>query len=236
MADFALPNLGENIDEADVLKILVAEGDVIAVDQPLLEIETEKATLDVPSELAGRVTKIHVAPGDVVKPGQVLITVESGAPSAAAPAASPALPAARAAAATAPMPPPASPSEPAPVAPPSPPAAPAAIAPPAPPARVAPPAPPASTLGRQPVEPVTSTTAAPADVPVFAAPSVRHFAREVGVDLRGIVGSGPAGRITEDDVKRHAREQTSRPIIVQMSAEPAEAARERLPLPDFAQW
>ena len=83
MADFALPNLGENISEADVLKILVAEGDMIAVDQPLLEIETEKATLDVPSELAGRVTKIHVAAGQVVKPGQVLITVESGGAPAA---------------------------------------------------------------------------------------------------------------------------------------------------------
>ena len=58
MADFALPHLGENINEADVLKILVAEGDVIAVEQPIIEIETEKATLDVPSEIAGRVTKI----------------------------------------------------------------------------------------------------------------------------------------------------------------------------------
>ena len=71
---------------------------------------------------------------------------------------------------------------------------------------------------------------------MFAAPSVRHFAREVGVDLRGIAGSGPGGRITEDDVKRHAREQTSRPIIVQLSSEPAAAAAERIPLPDFAQW
>ncbi|MEI7925806.1 MAG: biotin/lipoyl-containing protein, partial [Chloroflexota bacterium] len=92
MADFALPNLGENINEADVLKILVSEGDMITVDQPLLEIETEKATLDVPSELAGRVTKILVATGDVVKPGQVLLTVEAGA--GAASAAAPAAPAA----------------------------------------------------------------------------------------------------------------------------------------------
>ena len=228
MADFALPNLGENIDEADVLKVLVSEGDTIAVDQPLLEIETEKATLDVPSELAGRVTKIHVAAGDVVKPGQLLITVDSGAgaaPAAAAPstpAAAPApAPAAEAPAAAAPAPEPA--------------AAPAAPAPSAPAA----PAPPqaAPELGRQPAAiSSAATTPPPADTPVFAAPSTRHLAREVGVDLRGIVGTGPSGRITEDDVKRHAREQTSRPIIVQMSSEPAGTTQERASLPDFAQW
>ncbi|MGE3856472.1 MAG: 2-oxo acid dehydrogenase subunit E2, partial [Dehalococcoidia bacterium] len=56
------------------------------------------------------------------------------------------------------------------------------------------------------------------------------------VDLRGVVGTGPGGRITEDDVKRHAREQTSRPIIVQMSSAPAGAEAEAIALPDFAQW
>ena len=212
MPDFALPNLGENISEADVLKILVSEGDVITIDQPLLEIETEKATLDVPSEVAGRVTKIHIAAGDVIKPGQVLISVEAGATASFAPAT---VPATAAPAAAAPPP---------------------TTAPPPPTATAAPPAAAMPDLGRQPVAPTETATAAPADTPVFATPSVRHFAREVGVDLSGIVGSGPAGRITEDDVKRHAREQTSRPIIVQMSAEPAGAARERVSLPDFAQW
>ena len=222
MADFALPNLGENINEADVLKILVSEGDVITVDQPLLEIETEKASLDVPSELAGRVTKIHIAPGDVVKPGQLLLSVVVGAAGAAT--AAPAAPAAPVAPAAASTPEPVA----APVA-----AAPAPVA--AAPVAAAP-TPAASNLGRQPAAGSTDTTTAPpAGMPVFAAPSIRHFAREVGVDLSGIVGSGPHGRITEDDVKRHAREQTSRPIIVQMSADGA-AAPERTPLPDFAQW
>ncbi len=227
MADFALPNLGENINEADVLKILVSEGDVITVDQPLLEIETEKATLDVPSELAGRVTKILVATGDVVKPGQVLLTVEAGA--GAAPAAAPAAPAAPA---------PAPAAVEAAAAPVAAAAEPVAAAPAAAPAPVAPPpAPAAPNLGgRQPSAAGDATTAPPADMPVFAAPSVRHFAREVGIDLRGIAGTGPGGRITEDDVKRHAREQTTRPVIVQLSSTPAGAEVERTPLPDFGQW
>ncbi|MQC18709.1 MAG: dihydrolipoyllysine-residue acetyltransferase, partial [Chloroflexi bacterium] len=58
MADFKLPSLGEDIQEADVLKVLVSEGDTVEVDQPLIEIETEKATLDVPAEAAGVVTRI----------------------------------------------------------------------------------------------------------------------------------------------------------------------------------
>ncbi len=228
MADFALPNLGENISEADVLKVLVAEGDTITIDQPLLEIETEKATLDVPSELAGRVTKIHVAPGDVVKPGQLLISVESGAVPTSTP--TPAV--------TAPAPAPA-PVEtaPAPVAAPvtAVPESPAPVAPPVAAAPAAPAPPPVAPVA--PVAPSAATTPPPADTPVFASPSTRHFARDVGVDLRGIVGSGPAGRITEDDVKRHAREQTSRPIIVQMSPDPTMApAAPTMVLPDFAQW
>ncbi|PKN81771.1 MAG: hypothetical protein CVU47_05645, partial [Chloroflexi bacterium HGW-Chloroflexi-9] len=94
MAEITLPSLGENITEADVLKVLVAEGDTVAVDQPLLEIETEKATLDVPSTTAGVVTKVHVAPGQTIKVGAALMTIEAGA-GAAAPA--PAAPSAQAA-------------------------------------------------------------------------------------------------------------------------------------------
>ena len=230
MADFALPNLGENINEADVLKILVSEGDVITVDQPLLEIETEKATLDVPSELAGRVTKIHVAAGDVVKPGQLLLTVGADAAAASAPA--PAAPAASAPAPTEVAPVAAAPAAAAsaPEAP-----APAAAAPVAP--APAAPAAPAPDFGRLPAAGPNATTPPPADSPVFAAPSTRLLAREVGVDLRGITGTGPHGRITEDDVKRHAREQTSRPITVQMTSEEmGHAEAEKTPLPDFGQW
>ena len=220
MPDFALPNLGENITEADVLKVLVAEGDLIAIDQPLLEIETEKATLDVPSEVAGRVTTVHIVAGDVIKPGQVLISVEAATEAISTSATTPA--------ATAP-------TTPAPAAP-----APAARAAPASttttPATARVPAPSVAAPAHQPVAPSDTATAVPTESPASAAPAVQQLAREIGVDLRGIVGTGPAGRITEDDVKRHVRQQTARPVIVQVASVPAGAAAERAPLPDFTQW
>ena len=78
-SDFALPDLGEGIDEADILKIYVKEGDSLTVDQPVMEIETDKATLDVPSGVAGTITSLHVAEGQTITPGTVLITVLEGA-------------------------------------------------------------------------------------------------------------------------------------------------------------
>ncbi len=224
MADFALPNLGENIDEADVLKVLVSVGDVITIDQPLLEIETEKATLDVPADLSGRVTKVHVGAGDVIKPGQLLLSVEVDVPNEVTPTTD-APPAAPPAAAAVPE------TEVAPVLAETAAAAPAAAAP----APLVPPPPRPPTSARPPSVGVDTTTAPPAETPVFATPSIRHFAREVGVDLRGIEGTGPGGRISEDDVKFHVRQQTSRPLIVQMSPEPTGAA-EHAVLPNFSQW
>ncbi|MDA1147850.1 MAG: biotin/lipoyl-binding protein, partial [Chloroflexi bacterium] len=99
MVEFTLPDLGEDIDEADVLKVLVSEGDTVTLEQAILEIETEKATLDVPSSVAGVVTAIHVSEGDTIKPGQLIISVGE---SAAAPAAAPATPAPEAAPAAVP--------------------------------------------------------------------------------------------------------------------------------------
>ncbi|HJN92884.1 MAG TPA: biotin/lipoyl-containing protein, partial [Dehalococcoidia bacterium] len=77
--DFALPDLGEDIDEADVTKVYVSEGDVVALEQPILEIETEKATLDVPSSVAGTVLTIGVSVGDTIHPGQTIISVRDTA-------------------------------------------------------------------------------------------------------------------------------------------------------------
>ena len=70
MADFILPNLGDGVAQGDVLKVLVKVGDTIAVDQAVVELETDKATIEVPSNVAGRVKEVRVKAGDKVKPGQ----------------------------------------------------------------------------------------------------------------------------------------------------------------------
>jgi pyruvate dehydrogenase E2 component (dihydrolipoyllysine-residue acetyltransferase) len=235
MPDFKLPELGEDIEEADVLKVLVSEGDTVEAGQPLLEIETEKATLEVPAESAGTVTKVHVSQGETITVGQLIMTIEpAGAapePQAAAPAqAEPESPAESAAAA----PPPESPE--APVAEETPTVAPSAR----------PPEPIEEPPERATVEqdrqsapavsapPRAATAPAPGDQPAFASPSLRKLAREIGVDLGAVEGSGPGGRITEEDVKRASRERPA--AVAQPSPDGARTAEEPRHLPDFSQW
>src|SRR4029453_17763110 len=76
---FALPDLGEGLTEAEIVKVLVREGDVISEDAPLLEVETDKATVEIPSPFSGRVSGIHVQPGQTVKVGHVLVTFDDSA-------------------------------------------------------------------------------------------------------------------------------------------------------------
>jgi len=236
MPDFKLPSLGEDIQDADVLKILVSEGDTVTADQPIIEIETEKATLDVPAEAAGTVSKIHVSEGDTIKVGQLLITIDAGDGASSKPAPAEEAPAAEAE-------PEAAPEQPAAEAQPTPEPeveepeterAPERVAPDAP-ARPDPTEPP-----REAPRPAASTeTAPPGDQPAFAAPSVRKFAREVGVDIDSIAGSGPGGRITEDDVKRASRNRPE-PAAPAAAAPTASAvhglASEFRELPDFTRW
>ncbi len=75
--EIKLPDLGDGIESADVLEVLVAEGDTVAKDQGLIELETDKATATVPSEHAGRVARVHVSDGDTVKVGQVILTLDA---------------------------------------------------------------------------------------------------------------------------------------------------------------
>src|SRR5436309_14084869 len=82
--DFTLPELGEQIEAGDVLRVLVKAGDTLAKDQPVLELETDKATIEVPSSVAGTIGEIKVKPGDKVKVGQVILTVADGGKAAAA--------------------------------------------------------------------------------------------------------------------------------------------------------
>jgi pyruvate dehydrogenase E2 component (dihydrolipoamide acetyltransferase) len=183
--EVTLPNLGDGVDSGDILDVLVKEGDQIAKDQGILEIETGKATLQVPSTFAGRVTKVHVAAGQSIKPGAVLLTLDAAAKEAVAKA--PAAPAPAAAKAPAPV---AAPAASGAKAPPKPAAAKPAAPAPAPepvPAAVTAPAPPVSESAGDGGE-------------IAAGPAVRRFAREVGVDLSRVTGSGPSGRITREDV------------------------------------
>ena len=102
MADFILPNLGDGVAQGDVLKVLVKAGDTIKVDQPVVELETDKATIEVPSDVAGTVKEVKVKAGDKLKPGQIVLVMENGATGATsanvpAPAPAPEAPAASAA-------------------------------------------------------------------------------------------------------------------------------------------
>lgn len=190
--ELKLPNLGENIDAGDVVNVLVKEGDTIAANQGVVEIETGKATVEIPSPQAGKVTKVHVAKGQSVPIGAVLVTLEAGA---AAPAAKPDK----------------APSTPAPAKAPAQPAAQKPAPPPAPPQPAPAAAPPAPVSGnggapRPAPQPVVAESAANAP----AGPSTRRLARELGVDIQRVVGTGPGGRITREDIVAAVRSQAER--------------------------
>src|SRR5499426_3589551 len=223
---FALPDLGEGLTEAEIVKVLVNEGDVLAEDAPLLEVETDKATVEIPSPFGGRVARIHVHPGQTVKVGDVLVTFEEatgaapgggggategparfGTPLAGEPSRHPA---------PTPRRQPAAAAETRRDSPASTIASVdrggrgAAVMPQAPPA-------PAVTAG-----------------PVAATPATRRLARELGVDLRAVRGTGPGGRVVDDDVKA-AVGGASRPS--EAVAKPLAAVGVEAPaLPRFEQW
>jgi pyruvate dehydrogenase E2 component (dihydrolipoamide acetyltransferase) len=238
--DFKLPELGENIAAGDVLRVLVSPGDTIARDQSVLELETDKATIEVPSSVAGRVTDVKVKAGEKVKVGQVILTVDeagAGAPASGKKAEpkAPEQPAAQDAAVAA-AEQPAAASQPAaaraeqPAA-----AASAQRAPMEQPAQEEEEEPPArsrrgevvdiSRVARAAAEPVRPAREAQAPAP--AAPSVRRLARELGVDIHDVPGSGLAGRISQDDVKAYAK---------RLITEGAGGFIRAEPLPDFSRW
>jgi pyruvate dehydrogenase E2 component (dihydrolipoamide acetyltransferase) len=246
--DLTLPELGENIAGGDVLKVMVKVGDTLAKDQTVLELETDKATIEVPSSVVGKITEIKVKAGDKVKVGQAILSVEAGdAPAAAAQkSAAPAAPEKSApapaqkpaASAIAPAAEPDETSAEAPV--PAPKAVEASTAE-APPAAARP----ASqgdnkvvdiTRGARPSAGHASGAPGSIDAPaVPAAPSVRRMARELGVNINEVAGTGDEGRISIDDVKAHAK----RLITAAAASVGAGAAGQRTaaePLPDFSRW
>ena len=180
--EFKLPDLGEGVEAGDVVGVLVAEGDTVEIDQGVVELETDKALIEVPSSVAGTVTKIHVSAGDRVPIGSLLISVEEGEKSV--------------------------PAEPEPEA--------------------EAPAPKEETQVAKAPAPTPSRPLAPTSNgdPIPAAPSTRRLARELGVDITQVAGSGPGGRISQDDIKAAVRNRQTGGFAPTAPVE----------LPDFSRW
>ena len=209
--EVTLPALGESVTEGTVTRWLKNVGDTVAVDEPLVEISTDKVDTEIPSPVAGVIEEILVAEDDTVEVGAVLVRVGDGsgaaAPAAPAPAAeTPAPEPAPAIAAPAPEPV-APPVAEAPPAPPAPPVAPP-VAEPAPPAT--PPAAPPPAVAPPVAAPAVAAPAASAGLPgpvptgsrsmPYVTPIVRKLAHDHGVDLATVTGSGVGGRIRKEDV------------------------------------
>jgi len=218
-----IPELGEGVDNVDVVAVLVKVGDTIAIDQPLIEVETDKAAVEVPATTAGTVTEIHVEAGESLGPGAPIVTIDAsdfnaetqrrrdaeasqiGYQSSPPPESESASGTTTATGAD-------SASE---------------------------------TASESAPKPATATGPASAPVPEFqnskfkiqnstsrlvpAAPTVRRFAREVGIDIATITGSGPGGRISIDDVKAETTRRLSRGAETGFGIPAAE-------LPDFSRW
>ncbi len=197
--EFKLPELGENIESADITKFLVSVGDKVELDQILIEIETDKATVEVPAEISGIVKEIKFKAGDNIKVGEVVLVLETGdavldevetktveteelIEKKAEPVKAEALV-------------PSKPKE--------------------------------AAIKDIPTKKSFPTKIAP------AAPSVRRFAREIGVDINEVSGSGPGGRISIEDAKKFAKSINEK-IRHSGSAMPIGIKRETLP--DFSKW
>lgn len=212
--EFKLPELGENIDQGDLVRLMISPGTKVSEGQPVIELETDKAVVEVPSSVTGVVKDVLVKQGEKVKVGQVIFTLEGGAaPQAEKPKHAPvehfseqtaarqtfqlaiqaegkteeqALP----------------PDKPQPL-------------------------PPSFTMPAQ----LGKVAGSNHGEPVPAAPHVRRLARELGVDIHGVKGSGPGGRISEDDVKNY-----SKSLLTSATAAPRGTQFTQPELPDFTKW
>jgi len=230
VVEVRVPDMG-NFKDVAVIDVLVKPGDSIAIDTPLVTLESDKATMDVPSTAVGVVEKVHASKGGTVNTGDLIATVRAdSAPASTGPrdTAAPAAP-------TAP-----SPSAPAAAAAPAPARAPAAAPAPPPPAPAG--ASPAAARGavltpRSLLGVPTSyrSDLAPIDEPGFtrahASPSVRRFARELGVNLTQVTGHGFKDRITHDDVKAFVKGTLATPAATASMGSGAAGPAARAPAP-----
>ncbi len=189
MYEFCLPDLGEGIHEGEVLRWFVKPGDRIEEDAPLVEVETDKAAVTIPSPKAGRVVEVRAREGDTVRVGQVLVVLDTGEDATAQTGV----------------------SQPAGVRSPG----------------------------------ILHVEKTPAHSRVAASPSTRRLARELGVDLGQVPGTGPGGRVTSDDVRRFA--MAGQGVVQNTQPEADEEPRHATsiqgipyldlePLPDFARF
>ena len=218
-SEFKLPELGENISQGDLVRLMVGVGAKVSEGQPVMELETEKAVVEVPSSVSGIVKEIRVKEGEKIKVGQVIFTLEGSASQSPTPPRPRTAPvehvsgqhgarlafqaAIRAEGKTEEQAlPPDQPQQAAP-----------AFAMPVQLGKVA------GTEHRQPIP---------------AAPHVRRLAREVGVDIYNVKGTGPGGRISEEDVKAHAKSLLQAASAAQIAPRAGHFAQPQLP--DFAKW
>ncbi len=193
--DFKLPELGENITSGDVVNVLVHEGDQIVGNQPVIELETDKAVVEIPCPHAGKISKVHVAKGDRVSVGQTIVSVEAEAGNSPFPPGKGQGEGAREKAAA-----------PAPPRPGPPPKDEAKVEPTAVAARPHP----------SPLPKGEGTSAPPAAAPASvlpAGPLSRRLARELGVDLGRVQGTGQRGRITPEDVQAAGLPALVEPVV-----------------------
>jgi len=215
--EFRLQELGENIDSGDLVRLMIVPGARVSEGQPVMELETDKAVVEVPSNVSGVVREVKVKEGEKIKVGQVIFTLEGGA---AAPVAPPkrhepvehisGQHAARLAFQMA-MKAEGKTEEQA--------------------------LPPDQTLAPPPTFAMPVQLGKVAGIehrdPVPAAPSIRRLAREIGVDIHSVQGSGPGGRISEDDVKLHAKNMLAAAAVAAQAPAIGFVERE---LPDFSKW
>jgi len=208
MVEVKVPDIGD-FKEVEIIELLVKPGDTVKVDQSLITVESDKASMEIPSSHAGVVKDVKVKLGDKVSEGSLILTLDAAEDKTAAPAAAPApkqeAPAAAPAAAPTSAPAPTPAPAPAPVA------APVAPAP-------APTSAPAATA-----QPAAAPTASYSSSKVHASPSIRKFARELGVDLNKVAGSGPKGRITQQDVQSYVKGALAAGPVAAPVAAPAKA-------------
>lgn len=234
MSEVQLPALGESVTEGTITRWLKNVGDTVAVDEPLVEVSTDKVDTEIPSPVAGVLQEIRAQEDETVEVGAVLAVIGEGAatesaPEPAAPAETeqpePAAPVMESptpvaepvtqtpAPAEQPTPPPAPPV----ATPPQPPVAEAPVAPVAPPASPAPPAAPVA-----PVAADSAPTEAIENDSAYVTPIVRKLAKDNGVDLNNVKGTGIGGRIRKEDVESLIGQTQSAPAASSQAAAPAE--------------